>query len=383
MDRICLNEIKTILKQTDGICVSIFMPTHSGSGADPQNIIRFKNLLHKAEEKLILKGLRASEARSLLQPAENLITDKPFWSQRNKGLAFYLDTNRYFFYRVPVMLQEFVAVGRRFCVKPLISLLGDCGMFYILALSQNENRLLQCTAIDSIKFDVKGVPRNLAESMNNEVPDSRVQYRSSGSKTSGSESFQVSGSGSISDVNKIHILKYFEEINKGISQVIAQENVPLILASVDFLHPLYRQANKYPNLLNEGITGNPDTLSDEVLREQGWKIVKPYFDKTRDVAISELGKNAAGGRVANGETEVVPAAFNGRVRFLFAAEDSNKWGSFDAASNSVTVHSSEEKDDEELVDFAVFHTLKNEGAVYTLKPEELPGGKALSAILRY
>jgi hypothetical protein len=98
MGRICVNEVKTILKQSYGdVCVSIFMPTQNAvSGTDPQNIIRFKNLLHKAEEKLVLKGLRPAEARSLLQPAEYLITDKPFWAGRNKGLALYLNTTHFF-----------------------------------------------------------------------------------------------------------------------------------------------------------------------------------------------------------------------------------------------------------------------------------------------
>jgi hypothetical protein len=385
MERICVNELKTILKQSfGGVCVSIFMPTQNeASGTDPQNIIRFKNLLHKAEEKLVTKGLRSAEARSLLQPAENLLTDKPFWIGRNKGLAFYLDTTHFFYYKVPTVLQEFVNIGTRFSVKSLIPLLGDCGIFYLLALSQKENRLLQCTEVDSVKLDLKDIPRNLAESMHTEVPDSRIGYRSSSSKTLGSESFQVFGSSSMSDINKIHILKYFEEINKGINQILRQENAPLILAGVDFLLPLYRSVNKYPNLLNEGIVGNPDSINEQSLCEQGWRIVKPYFDKARNDAISELNKNIASGRIAYGESEVIPAAFNGRVRYLFVAEDSSKWGTYDVSTNMVTVHSSEEKNDEDLIDLAVFHTLKNDGTVYSLQPENMQGSKSLLAIVRY
>jgi hypothetical protein len=383
MDTICLNEIKTITKQLDGACVSIFMPIQNANGVDPQNLIRFKNLLHKAEEKLISRGLRPTEARSLLQPAEQLITDKPFWNRRSKGLAFYLDTNRYFYYWIPEVVQEMVAVGSRFYVKPLISLLGDCGTFYILVLSQNENRLLQCTANGSVRVDLKGVPRNLAETLNNEVPDSRVQYRSSGAKTAGAESFQVSGSGSLADVNKAYILKYFEEINKVVNQILAQENVPLILAGVDYLHPIYRQANKYPHLLREGIVGNSDLISDDILREQAWVIVKPQFELTRNKAISELNKNAGIGKLAVGEKEVIPASSVGRVRYLFIADGAQKWGKFDTVNNTVNIHSTEEKDDEELIDLAVFNTLKNDGSVFILKPEDIPGGKALSGILRY
>lgn len=380
MEKLNLNEIKTIIKQKDGVSVSIFMPAQIGG--DPQNLIRFKNLLHKAEEKLELKGLRAPEARSLLQPAEHLITDKPFWSQGGKGLAFFLNSRRYFYYRVPVILPELVIVGSRFSIKPLLSLLGD-EVYYILVLSQNENRLLRCTTSGSVRIGLKNIPASLSESIHSEVPDSRVQYRSSASKTAAGESYQVSGSGSLADVNKAYILKYFEAINAGVNQELKQENLPLILAGVDYLHPLYKQANKYPHLLKEGILGNPDSVNDDTLREQGWSIVSPYFEKTKTEAVSELTKNTALGRTASGELEVIPAAYSGRVRFLFVAENTQKWGSFDPVNNLVKIHPSEEKDSEELIDLAVFHTLKNDGLVYALKLAEIPGGKALSAILRY
>jgi hypothetical protein len=381
MEAVCLNEIKTIINQKEGVSVSIFMPLQNG--ADSQNLIRFKNLLHKAEEKLALRGLRVPEVRSLLHPAENLITDKPFWSQRGKGMAFYLDTDRYFYYRVPSILPESVIVGPRFSVRPLVSLLSECGVYYILALSQKENRLLQCTSAGSVRIELKNIPANLSESIHGEVPDSRVQYRSSASKTAFGESFQVSGSGSLADVNKAYILKYFEEISKGVSRILQGENVPLLLAGVDYLHPLYRQANKYANLLKEGIQGSPDALSDEVLREQGLSIVKPFFEKAKLEAVTELTKNAVKGKIASGEMEVIPAAFNGRVRYLFVDEEALKWGTFDSSQNLVKIHPIEENEDEELIDLAVFYTLKNEGTVYTLKSGEIPGGKDMTAILRY
>jgi hypothetical protein len=378
METVCLSELKSLIKQKDGVCVSIFMPTQNSSGADLQNIIRFKNLIHRAEEQLVSRGMRTSEARTLLQKAEGLITNKPFWNQRSKGLAFYLDAKGYFYYRVPILFQEFASISSRFYIKPLIPLLGQCGMFYILVLSQNENRLIQCTATDSIRINLNDIPKNLAESMGNEVPDSHVLNR----KVAG-ESTQVSGSGSLSDINKKYILKYFEKIGKGVTQVLREGNVPLILAGADLLHPLYRQSNKYADLLSEGITGNFDEVSDDVLREQGWKIVKPYFDKTRNAAISEFVKNSGLGKTASGELEVIPAAYGGRVRFLFVRENAQQWGRFEAASDTVTLLKADDKDSEELIDLAVYNTLKNDGIVYEMKTGEMPGNMLVSAVLRY
>ncbi len=90
-----------------------------------------------------------------------------------------------------------------------------------------------------------------------------------------------------------------------------------MLAAVDYLHPLYRSANTYRNLLPEGILGNPDGVSDDTLREQATTIVQPYFDKTRRDAVADFHKSAGTGITATGLVNVVTAAFQGRVRFLF------------------------------------------------------------------
>lgn len=39
--------------------------------------------------------------------------------------------------------------------------------------------------------------------------------------------------------------------------------------------------------------------------------------------------------------------------------------------------------DEDLLDFAALHTFLNRGAVYVLKPEDMPDSGAVAAVLRY
>jgi hypothetical protein len=147
MDAICLNDIKRIIQMDGGAHVSIFMPTHHKGGEDQQDPIRLRNLLRTSEDKLVASGLRASEARAMLKPAESLLTDNLFWRQQSDGLALFLDTSLYFYYRIPLVLKEEAGVGERFYIKPLVPLLSDCGWFYLLAISQDDVRLLQCTAL--------------------------------------------------------------------------------------------------------------------------------------------------------------------------------------------------------------------------------------------
>lgn len=56
---------------------------------------------------------------------------------------------------------------------------------------------------------------------------------------------------------------------------------------------------------------------------------------------------------------------------------------FDSAMPSVDLHHERMPGDEDLFDFASVYTLFNDGAVYAVKPEEVPGGSLIAAIFRY
>lgn len=386
MDTICFKDVRSIIQRGEGVRVSIFLPTHHKGGIDPQDQIRFRNLLRMAEEKLMKKGLRSSEAKLLLAPADKLTTDNLFWRQQSDGLALFLESNQYLFYRLPIAFKEDVLVGDRYHVKPLLPLISECGWFYVLSLSRQENRLLQCTSSESVSLDLRGIPKNMPEALHYDVPGDRMQYHvpapAGGSNFGGGTAIQA-GEGSRPNYDKRNLLQYFEQVNAGLMKILQEEKAPLVLSAVDYLHPLYRNANKYPNLLPEGILGNPDGVSDDTLREQGWSIVRVYFDQTKRDALDDFQKNSGNGLTTTGIEDTVPAAAAGRVRFLFVAEGTQQKGAFDTNSNSVIKASKTQDMDEDLVDFAVQETLNHSGMVYVLPPEKIPGKVPMVATLRF
>lgn len=103
------------------------------------------------------------------------------------------------------------------------------------------------------------------------------------------------------------------------------ERNPLIIAAADYLHPIYREANTYRHLLNEGIIGNPDALSEETLREQAWAIVEPYFERGRTDALERYQEASAKGLATNVVKQVLLAAYDGRVATLFVAAGVQQW----------------------------------------------------------
>jgi hypothetical protein len=384
MDTICLDDIKGLIQKGEGPHVSIFMPTHHKGGIDQQDPIRLRNLLRTAEEKLVARKMRAPEARALLGQAEKLLTDNLFWRNQSDGLALFIESNKYSYYRLPVEFKEEVGIGESYSVRPLIPLVSECGSFYVLAVSKNENRLLQCTMAKSVRINLEGIPKNMVEALNSETPDSRTQTHSTGN-IGGRGGGQVAiQSGEMKEINdNRNLTLYFDRINAGLVKILKAEKAPLVLAGVDYLHPLYYSVNKYPNLLAEGIKGNADGVSDDTLREQAWSIVHVSFEKARRDAIADFQKSAGKGLTTTGVSDTVPAAVGGRVRILFVADGAQEWGKFAPDTQTVTTHPKAEIDDDDLVDLAARETLVNSGTIYMMRPEEVPGAAPMVATLRF
>jgi hypothetical protein len=157
----------------------------------------------------------------------------------------------------------------------------------------------------------------------------------------------------------------------------------LVLAGVDYLLPIYREATAYPHLVEEGVTGNPEGLSEEELHREAWATVRPHFLKARREATVRYEQLAGTGQTSNDLREVVPAAYYGRVDVLFTAAGSRRWGAFEPGIGEVELHEEAELGDGDLLDFAAVQTLLNKGTVYVLNSEDMPDGLVAASVFRY
>jgi hypothetical protein len=373
------DKLKKLMEKHEGPCVSIFMPMHRFGDETRQNPIRFKNLLREAEEELISGGLRAPGAREFLEPVQGLLQGDLFHHHQGDGLAVFLSAELFHLYLLPLSFEELVIVADRFHIRPLLPLFSEDGRYYVLALSQNRVRLLQGSHYNVNEVDLSDVPKNLGETLRDD--DSWKELRILQSITSGGESKLVRHGEEVD--NKENIQRYFRQIDKGLHDLFKDQQAPLVLAAVDYLHPIYREVNTYPQLIREGVSGNPEHLSAKELHEQAWAIVRPYFLKNQQKAVDRCKEFIGSGRVSNRITKIIPAAYQGRVELLFVVADLHQWGTFDPSTEAIHLHRKEKSGDEDLLEVATIQTLLNRGAVYVVKSEDIPDAGALSAVFRY
>jgi len=375
--------LKKLIKKQKGVCVSIFMPTRPTPAESQQNQIRFKNLLREAEKTLITMKIPKQNISDFLEPAHNLFREMLFWGNQSEGFALFLSQEVFSPYRLPIKFSELVLVTDRFHIKPLLPILSGDGRFYILAISQNEVRLFQCTRHSVNDVDLKEMPRNLAEALKHDDPEKQLQFHTGTPGGRDKRSAVFHGHGVGIDNSKDNILRYFRQIDKGLHELIGDDGFPIVLAGVDYLFPIYREANTYPSLLDQGVEGNPETMSAGELHENAWKIVKPLFQREQRKAAAKYRQFAGSGLASNNIKEIVPASYHGRVDLLFVAIGVQRWGTFDPISNEVRFQHRKEPGNEDLLDFAAIQTILKGGIVYAVALDVVPDEAPLAALLRY
>ena len=379
MNVLTRNSLNLLMADHKGPCVSVFMPMHRSGPETQQDLIRFKNLIREAEERLITRGIRAPEARELLESAQKLLQGDLFHQHQSDGLAMFLSPEVFRTYMLPFVFEELVIVTDRFHIRPLLPLLSGDGRYYILALSQNKVRLLQGTHYSVNEVSLADVPKNLAETLRDDDSWKDLHMHSA-----------LSGKGKLSAIthgdevdSKENIKRYFRRIDKGLHELVRDERVPLVLAGVDYLHPIYKELNTYPHLMEAGVGGNPERLSAKELHAQAWTVVRPYFQKAQDEAVDQYKQFISSGRASNRVRKIILAASHGRIELLFVVPDFQQWGTFDPSTDEIHLHKKEKTGDEDLLEFTAIQTLLNGGNVYVVEPGTMPESDPFAAVFRY
>jgi release factor family 3 len=326
-----------------------------------QNRIRLKNLLREAEGQLLARGEK--RPGDLLMPGLALVDDTAFWAHPSDGLALFISPGLTWHYHLPQPFPELAVVGDRFHLAPLLPLVDPDGHFHLLALSQHHVRLFLAGPDGLDEVTPRGVPRSVQAALHYD------------------ESEHV-----VDDDAKEQVRRFIEVLADALEPVWQQRKppLPLVVAGVEYERAMFRATSKHPRIIEPGVDGSPDSLSDEELLGRARPLVEPALhDAERHAAtlFQDLGGTA---RASTDLEEVLLAAADGRVDKLFFDAREQRWGRFDAEARAVEVHRDRQPGDEELVDRAAVETVFHGGCVYPVGTGD--GAMAVgpvAAVLRY
>lgn len=383
-DLLTKERLDSLMSNTGPHLVSIYMPAHRLPSESEQDPIRLKNLLTSAEEQLRARKLRTPDIQALLQPAYDLLGHSAFWRHQSDGLALFLGAEGMQTLRLPLHFSELVVVGDFSHVKPLLPLFAGDGRFYVLALSQNQVRLLEGTRHSVAEIMLQNVPTSLADALRYDDPESQLQFHTASAPSgAGGRPAIFHGHGVGTDDSKSNLLRYCRKLDAGLLEVLRDQDAPLVLAGVDYLLPIYREASHYKRLLAAGVPGNPDEMSVDALHAAAWPLVEPDFRSQVEAATARYAANANTERATVNLKAIVSAAHQGRIDTLFAPLGRRQWGAYDPVRDRCDLFAEQLAGARDLFDLAAVQTYLHGGTVYALAPEAIPGDATIAAIMRY
>ncbi len=380
-------QFKKLHETTGNTVLSFFIPTqrHSTDGYKTDKL-HLKNLLSKAESELVkIKGLEEKEAKEHLRPANELLENYDFWKYNAGLLAIYIIDGELEYFRLPLpQTESSYFIGKRPFLLPLIPELNDDGQYYLLLLNLDRIRLYEANRDSIYEIDID--PEEVAVSFTEEESEMENMGNLQAQSNVGEGGAMFHGHGDGSDEEKkVTILNYFHRMTNMLEPLLNQRPLPLFLAGVDYLIPLFQEASKY-NALKKGHVSGAFTGEDiKALHKKSWGIAGPYFDENREERVEDFRKKKAMQlALDNDSAKIIKASISGGVDTLFLnTSHRHLWGTFNETNYSLSFDDCPTGHNHCLIDLAAAHVINNGGKVYFLSPDKMPKESQMVATLRY
>ena len=371
-----------------GPLVSIYAPMQVRGPETRENRIRFKTRVRDAHDKLAAAGVRDDAADDLLAPAERLIDDRAFWQHQDEGLALFLGADGQEVVHMSHPPVDASFVGTRFHLRPLVPELDGGGRYHLLVADLGGVQLYRASrsTLEPIGLP-DGTPTSLEEATRFDEHEASLQHHGdarTGAGGHGAPQGIVHGSGDSDRDKKGDIRRWFTWLDDGVRAALANEpDRPLLFVGVDYLFPIYRDADRSGALLERPLVGAPDARDEAQLLADAWELVEPEFDRPRIEAMQRVAQAQGTGRATNALEELVPAAAEGRVDTLIVGNATARWGRYDPKARSVVLSAHDGSDVVDLLDRATVDTVLHGGRAWVVPDEHVPDGADAVALLRY
>ena len=369
------------LEKTEGkYCISIYIPTER-FGENKESVIRYKNRVAEVEKQLKDFGLKPREIEEYLEPLKALQNDTDLWRKLSDALVVFRSEGKFEYYILPLEVEEFSLVSDRFYLLPLLNIFNQNDRFFILSLSLKKNRLFEATQHEILGIETDDIfPGNIYDSAGHDVVQKTLQMRGEQSGTEGSAMYHGRGEGK--DDKEREVLKYFEDLDRELNDLLKEYEIPLVIAATENVFAHFRKISNYKNIYPKYVAGNFDEGDVQLIHEKAAEILDPYFNEMKNEKKAKYGE--AAGKTITSLQDVVISADAGRIESLFIEKGKHIWGEYKREEAKIDVHDNPKPLDTGLLDYAARKSFATNGDVYIVDTDDMPeGGSPVNAILRY
>ena len=270
---------------------------------------------------------------------------------------------------------------RPFSYQAPLPLLEDAGSFWLLTISANHTRLYYGSRWEFSEDKGIDLPQGVGK-IRGMTDYEETHYGSPMSRHGGVAKAQSFGDDP-DQIRKEELLEFLHRVVPPVEPLIKRSPAPVIVAAPPEVHGHFREIAGWRKIHPDGITENPDALSEAELHRGAYALVEPKLAEGRAAAVDRLNALLPAGKATTKPEEIVKAARYARVDTLFLTGDDHLWGWFDESEDRVAAHGSGADGDIHILDFVALMTLRQGGSVMLVAREALPPPCLSAAILRY
>jgi hypothetical protein len=381
IDFVSTDDLRQLATAADQYSVSVYLPTHPTGNERAQDPIRLKNLLARARREMEALGLPPRQIDELLAPADAVHDQADFWTEMSNGLAVLIDTHGMRTYRLPTLVDELSVVADHFHLKPLLASLAADEVFYVLALSQNQVRLLRGNRFALNEVSLGEIPASLAEALRFDDRESQLQSHGSHRVGSGTVVATFHGQGAGKDMDKVDLDRFLTAVDHGVREIVGTTSAPLVLAGVDHVVGHFRKLSGSAQIVEGDVRGNQDRVSADDLHRRAWPLVQPLLEAAQNDALRAIA--TASKPTLSALPQIVVSSMDGRIESLVLPRGVQRWGTFNIEDRIAIEHETRRPGDRDLLDIAAIETLSHGGNVHLVPRDRLPAHLPVAATLRY
>lgn len=378
--------LRRLIEQPAGTYVSIYLPIEAGAPGAQRNQTTAKNLLKRAEERLVNLGAREAEAAAFLEPARRDTRENGFWAGRGRGLAAFIGAGHPVYVDLPYAPAEQLLAGPRFAIRPLLPALENAPRGHALAISRHDVRLFHVSGDDIEALSLNDTPRSLEEALREDTLKPVRGLHTVPASVGTGAPMGISHAQVIDEKDRAR--RFLSQVDDGVTAALKDDRGPLLLLGVDALIAIYREVSAHPRILAECVHGNFDRTTPAEIHAAAVDALRIEASRGAQEAITRFQNAVQTPRASAQLDDILRAAAQGRVESLLLDAARFAWGSYDPITGDTRSRvgdSSEpaQADDDELMDLAASQTLLHRGAAFNLPSKQMPFGLAIAAVFRY
>lgn len=361
------SELQKLVAARGEAFVSIYLPTTPETQHVGQARTELGNLLKQAEAQLEAAQTPKRTLWPVSEQVRDLIDDDDFWAYQANSLAVFVTPDSLRAFRLPNHLVPMVQVSDRFHIKPLLRAVSVQQHAFVLALAENEVRLIEVFAdLPAQEVKVPGMPKDAASA----AGTANVNSRSHSGRIGGAEG------------QNVLLRAYCRKVDAALRPVLAGRSEPLILAATEPLVSMFRSVSSN-ELLPEVIRTSPARKTPAELAAEA----RPVLDALHAAIVTGMREVhaalASEGRATTDIADAARAATFGAVDTLLVDIDAVIPGTVDDTTGGITLADHESAETYGVVDEIAGRVLTAGGRVLALRKDDMPEAAPVAAILRY